>query len=404
MKNRFLAIISVALLYFSALGQDTIRSMSYNLLDFPSQASYRVDTLKKIIDYTLPDIFMVCELESQTGANSILNNALNVGGRTNYAQTPYVNGPDTDNLIFYNSDKIGFKSYHVISTSLRNINEYVLFYKSPDIATTTDTTFFYCYVAHLKASSGYENQRYQETVNFRNYFNTRYNAENVLLGGDFNLYDDSEPALNEIMNNGTIQLNDPVNLIGSWHNNSAFVNVHTQSTRYSTGLAGGSSGGLDDRFDFIFISDDLFSGSHKAKYISGSYKALGQDGQHFNDAVNYGGNNAVPDWVANALFYMSDHLPVIMDVEVGGTVNIQENQSFVDSYIYQNESNSIQIKMNESQADLILKVFDISGKQVYFKRFMSVKEINEYLPELNTGMYIIQLSSGENTSSMKFMK
>ncbi len=37
-----------------------------------------------------------------------------------------------------------------------------LYYKSDDLATTNDTIFFYFYVAHLKASEGYEDDRLAE--------------------------------------------------------------------------------------------------------------------------------------------------------------------------------------------------------------------------------------------------
>lgn len=406
MKKGVLAVFLTAIFFNSTsiIAQDTIRAMSYNTLDFPGVASSRADTLKKIIDYVLPDIFMACEIQSQTGVNLIMSNALNTNGRNYYAQAPFVNGPDTDNMMFYNSNKLGLKSYHRIATSLRDINEYVLYYKSTNIATTNDTIFFYCYVAHLKASTGYESERNLETQYFRNYFNTRTNAENVMLGGDFNLYADTEPAVNTILNGGTIVLNDPLNKLGSWHNNSLYRHEHTQSTRVSAGFGGGSTGGLDDRFDFIFINNDLKTGAKKAQYITGTYHALGQDGNHFNQDVNAQPNTAVPASVANALFYMSDHLPIVMDIAVGGTVNIQEYTEFVDSYNYNNETNSINIGLSEEQKKVELFVYDLSGKLVYSRTYYSIQQINDFLPELNQGMYVIDLHSGGSSTSMKFMK
>lgn len=406
MKKGVLAVFLAAIFFNSTSikAQDTIRAMSYNTLDFPGVASSRADTLKKIIDYVLPDIFMACEIQSQTGVNLIMSNALNTSGRNYYAQAPFINGPDTDNMLFYNSNKLGLKSNHRIATSLRDINEYVLYYKSPDIATTNDTIFFYCYVAHLKASTGYETERNMETQYFRNYFNTRTNAENAMLGGDFNLYTDTEPAVNTIMNGGAMVLNDPLNKLGSWHNNSLYTHEHTQSTRVSSGFGGGSTGGLDDRFDFIFINNDLKTGAKRAQYITGTYHALGQDGNHFNQDVNAYTNTAVPQSIANALFYMSDHLPIVMDIAVGGTVNVQEYTEFVDSYNYNNETNSINIGLSEVQKEVELFVYDLSGKLVYSKTFYSTQQINDFLPELNQGMYVVNLHSGGKSTSMKFMK
>ena len=46
----------------SVIGQDTIKVTYYNLLDFPERQEDRVDTLKKILDYIQPDVFVVNEL------------------------------------------------------------------------------------------------------------------------------------------------------------------------------------------------------------------------------------------------------------------------------------------------------------------------------------------------------
>ena len=404
MKKSLLIVVSAITVYITS-AQDTLRVMSYNLLDFPAQVSSRADTLKKIIDHVVPDIFMVCELTSQTGANLILNNALNTNGRSGYQQAVFTNGPDTDNLLFYNTTKLGLKSQHNIVTVLRDINEYVLYYKSADIATTNDTTFFYCYIAHLKASTGNETQRQQEAQYFRNYFNTRSGAENVMLGGDFNLYTNTEPAVDVIMTGGSTYLYDPVNKLGNWHNNASYASEHTQSTRNSTGLAGGSSGGLDDRFDFIFISDDLNTGSAHAMMVPGSYHAVGQDGLHYNKAINDSPSNLdVPISVANALFYMSDHLPVMMDVAVGGTIGVAENNPLVSSYSFSAETNQIKINLKKITQDVQLNVFDMSGKLVYSDTYNSVDNINTFLPEFNHGMYLLNLQSGEKSSTFKFIK
>ena len=44
-----------------------------------------------------------------------------------------------------------------------------------------------------------------------------------------------------------------------------------------------------------------------------TYTPFGNDGSHFNQAINEGMNGAVPDSVANALHEASDHLPVFAD-------------------------------------------------------------------------------------------
>jgi hypothetical protein len=227
-----------------AKSQDTITIMSYNILNYPLSNSTKADTLKPIINHIQPDIFMITELTSSSGATTILNDALNVNGLTSYQKATYFNGPDTDNMMYYNSDKLALHSQHEIPTTLRNISEYVLYYKYPGMTTGTDTVFIYCYMAHLKASSGAANeqQRNQEAVVLKNYMDSRANIENVILGGDFNLYTSAEPAHNTILNGGNVLLLDPISSPGSWNNNSTFSSIHTQSTRSGILGDGGSYG------------------------------------------------------------------------------------------------------------------------------------------------------------------
>jgi hypothetical protein len=61
------------------------------------------------------------------------------------------------------------------------------------------------------------------------------------------------------------------------------------------------------------ISDDLLSG--QLSYIPNSYQSFGQDGNHFNLSYNNITNDVVPPYINDALYNMSDHLPVIMELK-----------------------------------------------------------------------------------------
>jgi hypothetical protein len=126
-KKICLLTLLVNMLQANAQPIDTLKVMSYNLLNFPGTAPERIDTLKGILNYVKPDILMVCELISAAGGDDILFNALNVGGVSSYEMAAFSNGPDSDNLVYYNSDKLGLKEQNVIPTALRDINEYVLY-------------------------------------------------------------------------------------------------------------------------------------------------------------------------------------------------------------------------------------------------------------------------------------
>ena len=58
---------------------------------------------------------------------------------------------------------------------------------------------------------------------------------------------------------------------------------------------------MDDRFDFIFVSEDILSGNDGVMYVENTYVAEGQDGNHYNQSINNGTNTAASADIANAL-------------------------------------------------------------------------------------------------------
>jgi endonuclease/exonuclease/phosphatase family metal-dependent hydrolase len=297
--------------------------MSYNLLNFPTNGIVdRDDTLRKIVQYEQPDVLLVCELNSLGGANDILNNSLNVYGTTKYQRANYVSNQSSSNnlqnMAFYNSEKLTLYSQDVLTTTARDISEYIFYYNSPYLAQHNDTIFIDFYVAHLKASQGGSNavQRYQEVKVFTDYIDTKPTDRNRIFCGDLNLYNSSETAYQELINAGTYKMVDPINQPGTWHNNSSFTSIHTQSTRLANIGDSGSSGGLDDRFDFILISENIDNVVDSVSYINNTYKVIGNDGNHFNQSLLNGTNTSVPDSVLYALYYMSDHLPIRLKLKI----------------------------------------------------------------------------------------
>ncbi len=130
-------------------------------------------------------------------------------------------------------------------------------------------------VCHLKASSGPDNaqRRFEQVQELDTYLNTLPSDSHILLGGDLNLYTATESAFQELLDSSNhITLADPANRIGNWNNNVNFVDVFTQSTRTQSGL-GGTTGGFDDRFDFILTSQNLITGS-TISYVNDSYKFM----------------------------------------------------------------------------------------------------------------------------------
>lgn len=325
-----LALIFLLLTFWAQSQRDTIQIVSYNLLNFPEGRNdcsnntvvvERADTLRKILQYLNPDIFVGCEIQTKAGADSVLTRSLNVNGVNHYSAAtfdPLQTDAPLNNQLYYNSNKLTLQYQDVIITSPRNIDHYVLYMNDPNLGVYYDTTFIEVYMCHLKAGSGTTEQatRAVQTATLMNFIAQRPSDRHHFVCGDLNIYRSSEAAYQNLIS-GTAALVDPINSPGNWNSNSSFASIHTQSTRNGQNLDCGSQGGSDDRFDHIIVSSNVMSGSDSIKYIANTYKAIGNDGNHYNKSLLESPVNTMyPDSVVRALYYMSDHLPVAMKVEV----------------------------------------------------------------------------------------
>ncbi len=320
-KKEILFISFVLSLSLASIAQDTLKLMQYNLLYYGkniydcNSTNNNVDNknvaLQTIIEYAKPDLFCVNEMDaSTTDVNYLMDNALNVDGVT-YWQHADLTGSFSINMLYYNSEKFTLNSQEYITASPRQTNVYHLTY----IPESIDFTVF---VAHLKAGEDADDQtdRANSTLNVMNYIENR-GSGNYIFMGDLNIYYSSEQAFQNLttVTYPEFAFFDPINRIGSWHNSSAYSDIHTQATHTSGDCF--VTGGMDDRFDFILISEKIKNGDEKIQYLSNSYETIGQDGNHFNDALTDGTNNSAPSDVINALYNMSDHLPVSLELVFG---------------------------------------------------------------------------------------
>jgi len=303
MKKKAIVFLVLGFTAFTcAFGQTTVKIMTYNTLNFTTTSTDRAAYFKTVINHTNPDVLVVQEMTSQAAVNLFYSQVLN---QTFLAGT-FVDGPDSDNAIFYKKDLFTFVSNMPIPTALRDINQFTIVYKA-----TGDTVRIYS--AHLKASTGATNeaQRAAEVTVLRNVTNSLGAGKNFIVCGDFNIYKSTEQAyINLKASNGATEGHfiDPFQMTGSW-NNSAYAQYHTQSPRVRQ-FGGGATGGMDDRFDLLLYSQAIADPGGMA-YVSNSTWAVGNDGNHYNDSINQQPNNSVPVAVANALHNASDHLPVI---------------------------------------------------------------------------------------------
>lgn len=290
-----------------ASAQDTVRIATYNLLNYPgSDATTRNPRFRAVTRTMNPDVLVVQEMTSAAGTIQFRDSVLNAGQPGTYSSVAFNNGPDTDNMFYYRTSKVGYIGATYISTALRNIAEY----RFKPVASPDTIRIF---SVHLKANLEDSLARLAEATILRNYLNALPTGAKFIVAGDFNIYRSSEPAFqrligSEVNNNGRSK--DPLNAIGTW-NQYAFRAIHTQSTR-TRAFGDGSTGGLDDRFDMQLISYSM-----EQHLLLSTYAAYGNDGNHFNDSINRLPNAAVADSVANGLHYASDHLPVVANYVFG---------------------------------------------------------------------------------------
>jgi hypothetical protein len=366
--------------------QDTLTIMYYNILNYSPAIPENTQNLKGIVHYINPDVFAVNEISNDTSAKHILTYVLNTDTLHHYRKTIYNDGPDTDNMLFYNSDKLSLALQDTIQTELRIIDEYLLYYNDSAYISQHDTVFFDFYVAHLKSSQGYEQDRLGEIMKLENHWNETPSRKNIFLGGDMNFYNDGESALIELLTPGLYQMNDPLDSIANWHDNPLYSHIHTQSTR-TRQFGGGASGGLDDRFDFIFVSNDIMQGSNGVRYIPGTYESFGNDGKHLNDSLTaLPMNPAIPDSLTYYLYNMSDHLPVIMKTYINFDASIPNYQN-------KDEEDPIIIYPNPSKGNLIISIknmkgevhLEISSLTGLIKKYYTLIPINDGLSALSIG-------------------
>ena len=307
----------ILLILVSILNASTVRIMTYNILNYEDENN-REDDYALILDFTQPDLIVAQEIIGQTGYSHFQSDVLDVVDPNGWSSAPFTNQTaQQDIALYYKHDIFTFVSTSVVytaqSSGTRDVIQWIMLHNLSGLE-------FNIYGVHLKASSGSSNanQRLQETTILRNHLN-ELAANSFIVAGDFNIYSNnssSEPAFDMLTgasdnNNG--RLFDPIDRIGHWHNNSSYSDVHTQSPRTSS-FGGGANGGMDDRFDWLFVSQSILDETSSMYYVDGTYSAFGNDGNHFNDAINDGTNNSVSAEMADALHDASDHLPVYMDV------------------------------------------------------------------------------------------
>ncbi|WP_412984583.1 T9SS type A sorting domain-containing protein [Pontimicrobium sp. IMCC45349] len=418
MKKSILTTLACCCILFSnhILAQETFNVMFYNVLNYPlQQPASRIQHLETILDDYQPDLFMICELNNEEGADNILailqaenpsiQRALFV---PNTSDDDIGNQNDLQNMVYYDSSKFILESQTEVSTLYRDFNHYTL--KLNTTNQNTNPIRINVFVTHLKSSSGTDNQNIRLAMvnDFVDYLETLPSDSYNILGGDLNLYTNSEPAYQELLDNtNNITFVDPINRSGSWHNNINYLDVFTQSTRTQSGL-GGATGGFDDRFDFILTSENMLT-NPDIFYVNDSYQVYGNNNNVncFNSEIN-SNDCAGSDFnatIRNALYYFSDHLPVTLQLQTNESLsipkhNVENNIAFIGGNLIDNK-----LELNIKNAILGEKKIAITntlGQQILEINTNNNSRVSIDVSNLSSGIYYV--ISQQNIKPLKFIK
>jgi endonuclease/exonuclease/phosphatase family metal-dependent hydrolase len=324
------ALLVALLALFAASPAHALRVATWNLHEYPqTNGSARHPAFRTVVAGLNADALIVQELSSQAGADSFLYNVLQVAEPAKlWRKGGYL--VTTESVVFYDSAKVAISNVGSLATAgPRDV--YVCLLRPLGYAAGPATTLR-LYSIHFKAGNpsftpADSTTRRQECTDIRNVLNTAPAGTNLLLGGDTNFYGAWEGGylrLTESQTDNDGRLFDPLSMPGTWNSNIAYAPYDTQCPCLAQGSdcpPNFSGGGMDDRFDLWLSSPSLQDGEALDLIPSGNM-AYGNDGSHFNDAINGGGfNNAVGITIANALHDASDHLPVLFVLQVPAKVS-----------------------------------------------------------------------------------
>lgn len=318
-----------------AAGQ--LKVVTYNTLDGPTpglhdNAANLRTVFSAIAGQTVNGIARrpaVIVLQEQSGTSHVnlasLLNAIAGYGGTYVAVMPSGQPNDDRQAFVYDTTQVS-PIGSAISIATGEVRPVIRAQFRP-VGYTSAAANFWVYGGHLMATDA--TGRANQTSAMRANANALGTGSHAIFAGDFNMDSNQEQAwLNLVTGTGAGRAVDPLNPANAsqtWNNNAAFAAIHTQSTR--TGNTpdndGGATGGMDDRFD-VQLSTQPFHDGEGLAYIANSYRAFGNDGQHFNAAINASPAIPLGSAVANALWDASDHLPVVADYQLPAKMTVTQ--------------------------------------------------------------------------------
>ncbi len=408
--------------------QTQIKAMMYNVLNYSDSEVSRNKTpfLSTILDEVEPDLFMVCEMVDEIGSNYLFENAI-IPYNENFQKAPFEENQSgsysLQQMVYYNSKKLILEETRVITADTRDINQYT--FKINTENALSNPIRMEVFVTHLKASTGSSNRqrRLNSIQSFVSYTNNIADDSYVLFAGDLNFYTSNEEGYQHLIDDrNPIVMIDPIdrptpnfpddgvdyyenyNSTYFW-NNSSFRDIHSQSTRTTNnGLIddSGSTGGLDDRFDFIMMSEN-FNMNTDLYYINDSYQVIGNNGNCYNSFINNSNcSGGYSQTLRDALIEFSDHLPVVMEIETPEntlSTNLISEINFIGSNIIKDY---LKIIVPENINNF--KIYSITGQLIDVKLTKNISDDTIIIDVKHISKGIYYLSHQKLKKPLKFIK
>ena len=406
--------------------------MMYNILNYSDSeiSQNKTSFLSTILNEVSPDLLMVCEVVDEIGSNYLFENAI-IPHNENFKKVPFEENQSgsysLQQMVYYNSNKLIFEESRVITADTRDINQYT--FKINTENAEINPIRMEVFVTHLKASTGSSNRqrRLNSIQSFVSYTNTIASDSYVLFAGDFNFYTSNEEGYQYLIDNrNPIIMIDPINRPAPtfpddgvdyfnydnydstyFWNNSSFSDIHSQSTRTSnSGLIddSGSTGGLDDRFDFIMMSEN-FNTSSDLFYVNYSYQVVGNNGNCYNSQIsNSNCSGTYSQTLRNALIEFSDHLPIVMEIETPENTLSTYTLSkinFISSNITQDY---LKIFLTDKLDKNTIKIYTINGQLIRIKTPINSSENSLTIDVRHLSKGIYYLSHQKLNNPLKFIK
>ncbi len=409
-------------------GQTRIKAMMYNVLNYSDSEVSRNKTpfLSTILGEVKPDLFMVCEMIDEIGSNYLFENSI-IPFNENFQKAPFEENQSgsysLQQMVYYNTEKLILEETRVITADTRDINQYT--FKINTENGNTNPITIEVFVTHLKASTGSSNRqrRLNSIQSFVSYTNNIADDSYVLFAGDLNFYTSNEEGYQHLIDDrNPIVIIDPIdrptpnfpddgidyyenyNSTYFW-NNSSFRDIHSQSTRTSNiGFIddSGSTGGLDDRFDFIMMSKN-FNTSTSLYYVNDSYKVVGNNGNCYNSFIsNPNCSGEYSQTLRDALIEFSDHLPVVMEIETPEntlSTNLISETNFIGSNIIKDY-----LKITSPNDINNLKIYSITGQLIDVKLSKNTGNDSIIIDVKHISKGIYYLSHQKLKKPLKFIK